>query len=114
MKPKYKMTGCARFFIFLLIAVPAAYFGSLAFHGNADFSSIKERISIQNIKEMFKDEPNVTKESNEVETVSLESYEKLVQTIDDLQNRVSQLERDLTQKDKEIAELKLQINPVAQ
>ncbi len=42
MAQKYKMTGCAKFFIFLIIAVPLAYIGASYYNGSDPFAKIKE------------------------------------------------------------------------
>ncbi len=42
MAQKYKMTGCAKFFIFLIIAVPLAYIGASYYNGADPFAKIKE------------------------------------------------------------------------
>lgn len=42
MAQKYKMTGCAKFLIFLIIAVPLAYIGASYYNGVDPFAKIKE------------------------------------------------------------------------
>ncbi|HZV68251.1 MAG TPA: hypothetical protein VFG10_01865 [Saprospiraceae bacterium] len=42
MKPKYKTTGCFRFFIFFLIFIPAVFFGATYFRGENGFQIIKD------------------------------------------------------------------------
>ena len=42
MATKYKMTGCAKFFIFLLFAVPLAYIGASYYNGSDPFAKLKE------------------------------------------------------------------------
>ena len=41
MKNKYKMTGCAKFFIFLLFAAPIAFFASAYFNNEDGFGNLK-------------------------------------------------------------------------
>ncbi|MFT4565425.1 MAG: hypothetical protein ACI9FN_000378, partial [Saprospiraceae bacterium] len=41
---KYKMTGCARFFLFLIILGPIAYFGSKFLLDNGHLDNLKDKI----------------------------------------------------------------------
>ncbi len=41
MRPRHKMTGCARFFIFLIFFVPAVYFGAAYFRGDDGVGILK-------------------------------------------------------------------------
>ncbi len=42
MRPKYKMTGCARFFLFMIIFIPAVFFGAAYFRGEDGVQVIKD------------------------------------------------------------------------
>ena len=42
MKPKYKVTGCARFFVFFLIFIPLVFFGAAYIRGENGVTIIKE------------------------------------------------------------------------
>jgi len=42
MPRKYKLTGCAKFFIFLVIAAPLAYIGASYYNGQDPIGEIKE------------------------------------------------------------------------
>lgn len=42
MRPKYKVTGCARFFLFLIFFVPAVFFGAAYFRGESGVQIIKD------------------------------------------------------------------------
>ncbi len=44
MATKYKTTGCFKFLIFLVIAVPVAFFASSYYHGEDPVAVIKEKI----------------------------------------------------------------------
>ena len=44
MTGKYKMTGCARFLIFLVILAPIAYFGSKYLRDSGTWDKIKEKV----------------------------------------------------------------------
>ena len=41
MKPKYKVTGCARFFLFFIIFVPVVYFGAAYLRGEDGLQKLK-------------------------------------------------------------------------
>ena len=42
MGPKYKVTGCARFFVFLILFVPAVFFGAAYVRGENGVQIIKD------------------------------------------------------------------------
>lgn len=42
MKPRYKVTGCARFFVFAIIFVPIVFFGATYFRGENGIQIIKD------------------------------------------------------------------------
>lgn len=42
MKPKYKTTGCFRFFVFFLFFIPAVYFGATYFRGENGLQILKD------------------------------------------------------------------------
>ena len=42
MKPKYKTTGCFRFFIFFLFFIPAVFFGATYFRGENGLQILKD------------------------------------------------------------------------
>ena len=42
MRPKYKVTGCARFFLFLVIFVPIVFFGAAYIRGENGVQIIKD------------------------------------------------------------------------
>lgn len=42
MGPKYKVTGCARFFVFLVLFVPAVFFGAAYVRGENGVQIIKD------------------------------------------------------------------------
>lgn len=96
--PKYKTTGCFKFLIFLIIAVPVAFIISSYYHGEDPFHTIKEKITtIETSNEGSQSELGV---DYEIE-------------INDLRNQIRELNREndnltklLKEKDKEIDELK--------
>ena len=42
MKPRYKVTGCARFFVFAIIFVPIVFFGATYIRGENGVQIIKD------------------------------------------------------------------------
>lgn len=42
MKPKYKVTGCARFFVFLIIFLPIVFFGAAYLRGENGVQIVKD------------------------------------------------------------------------
>ena len=42
MKPKYKVTGCARFFVFFIIFIPLVFFGAAYLRGENGVTILKE------------------------------------------------------------------------
>lgn len=58
MNGKYKMTGCARFLIFLIILIPVAYFGSKYLRDSGTWDKIKDKVeqSESNSEERFTEE----------------------------------------------------------
>jgi predicted transcriptional regulator len=42
MGPKYKVTGCARFFFFMILFIPAVFFGAAYFRGENGVQIIKD------------------------------------------------------------------------
>ena len=42
MRPKYKVTGCARFFVFFIIFIPVVFFGAAWLRGENGVTIIKD------------------------------------------------------------------------
>lgn len=67
MSKKYKLTGCARFFIFLLIVAPIVYFAVSYFQGENPFTLLKD--TVENVKEQVETRtPNSTKDDSSTAT----------------------------------------------
>jgi cell division protein FtsB len=98
MGPKYKVTGCARFFLFLVLFVPAVFFGAAYFRGENGVQIIKDFYysivgggsSTEEAKEKAKAEEKAEDEAKE------ESKDK----------EIDRLKREIEEKDKEIEKLK--------
>ena len=79
MKRKYKTTGCAKFFLMLVILAPLAYLGASYFNGQD---------GIQNIKNLFGGNGDRT------EVVEDVNSDDLTDQIKDLQDEVNALEKE--------------------
>ena len=64
MATKYKMTGCAKFFIFLIFAVPLAYIGASYYNGNDPFEKIKNMEIFQKKPDSNDDTASYKKDKN--------------------------------------------------
>lgn len=99
MKPKYKTTGCFRFFIFFLIFVPAVYFGATFFRGENGWQMIKDFFHNLTGKS------NSTSSGNESKTDTY-SAEDCKTQLKKLQDENDALNRQLREKENEISALK--------
>ena len=90
MKPKYKVTGCARFFLFFIIFVPIVYFGAAWFRGED---------GVQKLKDVYYDiigKPSPRPASSDTRTVTE-------------QDRIEALEQELREAEEEIEQLKKEL-----
>ena len=93
MAKKYKLTGCARFFIFLAIFAPLVYFGVSYFKGEDPIAPLR---NIE-LPQIIKDTPsNVTDESiiNESLRIKELRIEDLEKENMGLKNQISTLEAE--------------------
>lgn len=92
MKGKYKMTGCARFIIFLIILIPIAYFGSKYLRESGTWDKIKDKVE-QN-------------EGNSVDRTIQEKRDRIEKPADnsDLQNDFSRLREAYEEQEELLAE----------
>lgn len=88
-----KMTPFARFFIVMLIIVPLAYFGASWYNGE-DPLNVRQYLKLD--------------EQAQTEQVSVKADAGAAET--DLQLRIGELEQKLQQCQKELDELKTQVN----
>jgi uncharacterized coiled-coil protein SlyX len=118
---RYKMTGCARFFIFLLFIIPIAYFGAKYLDDSGYGSVIKdkfEEISNHNNKDMDTEtmDPDVIVNNNSADDITdsnrskLESkLEQLIRMVDLQKQKIDELELSSAEKDALITKLQNQI-----
>ncbi len=86
MKPKYKVTGCARFLFFLILFVPAVFFGAAFFRGEN---------GVQIIKDFYHSVVGGVSNNNEVKAKE-----------DTKDEEIERLKKEIEEKDKEIERLK--------
>ena len=95
MGPKYKVTGCARFFVFLVLFVPAVFFGAAYFRGENGVKIIKDFyhsiVGGRSVAEGAEEAKDQAKEEAKAEAKDKE---------------IDRLKREIEEKDKEIEKLK--------
>ena|SRR5687768_15636451 len=98
MKPKYKVTGCARFFLFFLFFVPIVYFGAAYFRGED---------GVQKLKDFYHKtvgQPEKVKgDKKDPDTYRIEDLRK---ELDDAKSEIRLLKNTIKEKEKEIEKLK--------
>ena len=109
MKAKYKMTGCARFLIFLIILIPIAYFGSKYLRDSGTWDKIKDKVensdqssverAIENRKERI--DPGSLQDLD-----SDERYGRLRRAYEEQEDLIREQEQTIAQLRKEIEDLK--------
>lgn len=99
MRPKYKVTGCARFFIFFLIFVPIVYFGAAFFRGEDGMQKLKDFYH----KVIGKTE---REKDNKTDTGDTYRIEDLQKELDEAKAEIRELKNIIKEKDKEIEKLK--------
>jgi len=94
---KYKTTGCFKFLIFLILAVPVAFLISSYYHGEDPLSMIKDKIST------VSENSQTTDKRNDDSTLEIN---ELRNQIRDLERENDNLTKLLKEKQKEIDALK--------
>jgi hypothetical protein len=88
MKPKYKVTGCARFFVFFIIFIPIVFFGAAAIRGENGMTIIKDYYHKIVGKSDVKSTPSDTYNAED----KIRELEKQLQEAND---RIRELEKQL-------------------
>lgn len=103
MAKNYKMTPFAKFFIFLIIAVPLSFIGASYYNGQDPFKVIKEM-------EIFKQKEVRVQEKSDINNVNSNSIDKELELknmeIKQLSEKVLMLEDLIEVQKKEIESLK--------
>lgn len=113
MPRKYKITGFARLFIFMLFLLPGAYFGASYYNGEDALQNLKNLVG-------WEQEQTVEQRVETTETVIDANLPTDVQTLQkelsDLQGRIAAMEREnqelkeqVFNKNEEIVELQRQL-----
>lgn len=102
---KYKMTGCARFFIFLLIIGPIAYFGSKYLIDNGHLEGLKDKLE-QNDSQPTTIDPSPERIPSDLAN---EDYARLQNRFDKLREGYLQQEATIKQQAITIAEQEQEI-----
>jgi hypothetical protein len=89
MKPKYKTTGCFRFFIFFLIFVPAVFFAATYFRGENGVQIIKDFYH-----KVMGEPASTSKTHDESDTYSSEDCKSEIKKLQDENNELKRQLRE--------------------
>ena len=64
MKRKYKLTGCARFLIFMLIFIPAVWVGVTIYQGGNPLDTVRNVLNIEQVDQSDNDGNSQVSEMN--------------------------------------------------
>lgn len=103
MKRKYKMTGCARFFIALIILAPLAYIGASYYNGEDGIERFKNLIGLGDKDEVSDDTLREFPGSSKNTDSGNQDQSELIES---LQKENAQLQRELREMRKELEEVK--------
>lgn len=95
MKPKYKTTGCFRFFIFFLFFVPAVFFAATYFRGENGVQIIKDfyhKVIGKPVSTSEKDSKSGTYSSEDCKT----ELKKLQDENDELKRKLRECENEIS------------------
>ncbi len=99
MKPKHKVTGCARFFIFFLILLPVVYFGATYARGEDGMQKLKDLYH----KVVGKKTSDSLDQNDSGSTYKSEDLQK---ELNEAKVEIRELKEIIIQKEKEISKLK--------
>ena len=96
MRKKYKMTGCARFFIVMLILAPLAYIGASYYQGQDGIENIKNLLGINAADSGSSDTYDGTSRDIQRQLDRSEKrVEELIRENDDLKDEIDKLEKEI-------------------
>ncbi len=114
-KSKYQMTGCARFFIFMLFIIPVAYFGAQYMRDNGLLDKVKE--TYEEISKDSDHSPSTADPSpnpSVKQDFDVDEYqrklEQLLRAMELQKERINELEISNTDKDALISKLQEELN----
>lgn len=117
MPRKYKVTGFARLFFFMLFLLPAAYFGASYYNGEDGLQNLKDLVGWEQTTERSVETAETTETiETQVDRDLPTDVQSLQQEVSDLQRRVEAMEREnkelkdqVFDKNEEIVELQRQL-----
>lgn len=107
MAGRYKATGCTRFFVFLIIIVPIAYFGSKYLMDKGIIDNLREKVETMQNEHSDLNEGSEKSESTSTDTEEQEipaNVEALRTRLSELIRTVTDLRTELEEKNKIIEE----------
>lgn len=94
MRPKYKVTGCARFFVFFILFIPIVFFGAAYLRGENGVQIIKDYYH----KIVGKNNDTRPKNDTYDPNMKIQELEKELKAAND---RIKELEEELKRKEAE-------------
>lgn len=97
MRKKYKMTGCARFFIAMIILAPLAYLGASYYNGQDGIQNIKNFLGFGQSSDVQDDDTYTGTEEDLRKQLRTKdkAIERLTRENEDLQQRIDLMEQEL-------------------
>ena len=107
MQRKYKMTGCARFFLVMIILAPIAYLGAAYYNDENGIGNLKRLVGIEKSEIEYQETENEEtqmdlNESDTLENVTKEGSDEM--TINQLRDHISELEKEIEKLKKQLEE----------
>lgn len=110
MAGKYKATGCARFFLFLVIIVPIAYYGANYLFNSGKLDELKERFETTSSDSSLDEETYEPTNSTNPNISKLErKMEQLIETVKEQQITIKNQEKAINSQQDIIEQLKAQL-----
>ena len=104
---KYKVTGCAKFALVIVILAPIAYLGAAWYNGEDGIENIKALLGLDdNEKRIVAEPPSQPSDTKELDIQEPEEHDN--SQIHALKDSIEQLHKNLQEKDKEIENLRKQ------
>ena len=98
MKPRYKVTGCARFIVFFIIFIPIVYFGAAYFRGEDGLQEMKNFFNKIRGKEITRTDTHSSGDTYQIQDLQKE--------LDAAKAEIRELKNIIKEKEKEIEHLK--------
>ncbi|NNF36737.1 MAG: hypothetical protein HKN68_21730 [Saprospiraceae bacterium] len=92
MRKKYKLTGFARFFIFMLFFAPVSYIGVSYYQGENGLEKVKDFFNSLRTEQADVSPDTPSMSSDEIIKMQAQEIELLKQRIEELESRLANLE----------------------